>query len=77
MDINGTADFCGTIYAPNAAVKLNGTAGVFGAIICNTITVGGIGDIHYDVQLAGAVSAGGPDARSWLGLRDRPRQVVV
>ncbi len=83
VDINGTADFCGTIYAPNAAVKLNGTAGVFGAIICNTITVGGTGDIHYDVQLAGAVSSGGPTpgvgsgsgtarVKSWSELNDAP-----
>jgi hypothetical protein len=49
--ITGTADFYGTIYAPNATVGLTGSGATFGAVIGNTVTVAGNGVFHYDVRL--------------------------
>jgi hypothetical protein len=51
VTITGTADFIGTIYAPNAAVNLNGNGATNGAIIGKTVTVAGSGVFHYDVRL--------------------------
>jgi Tfp pilus assembly protein PilX len=83
IDMNGSASFIGTIYAPNGNVTLNGAAGVFGAVIGKAVTVSGSGDVHYDVQLAQAAIAGGPNpaagsssgalrVRSWSELTERP-----
>jgi Tfp pilus assembly protein PilX len=36
------------VYAPNAALKLNGNAAFYGSFIGNSITVGGTPDIHFD-----------------------------
>lgn len=60
VEINGSASFVGTIYAPNAAIQLNGSGGVYGAIIGSTVTVSGSGDVHYDVQLATVSTSAGP-----------------
>lgn len=83
VEINGSAAFVGTLYAPNANIQLNGASGFFGAVIGKTVTLAGSSDIHYDVQLAGAVSVGGPNPgsgsssgtvriSSWAELRDAP-----
>ena len=64
ITIGGSSAFRGTIYAPNANLTLSGSGGVYGAVIANTVTVSGSGDVHYDVQLAGATSAGGPTPSS-------------
>ena len=60
IDLNGSAAFVGTVYAPNGAVKLNGSAGISGAIIGKTVEVAGSSVVHYDVQLANASTTGGP-----------------
>lgn len=51
ITITGTADFIGTIYAPNAAVGPTGNGATNGAIIGKTVTVAGSGVFHYDVRL--------------------------
>ncbi len=60
MEINGSASFVGTVYAPNANIQVNGAAGLCGAIIGNTVTVAGSSVIHYDTKLATADVLGGP-----------------
>lgn len=60
MEINGSAAFVGTVYAPNATITMNGAAGFSGAIIGKTLTVAGNSVIHYDTQLANASISGGP-----------------
>lgn len=60
MEINGSAEFVGTVYAPNANITVNGAAGFSGAIIGKTVTVAGNSMIHYDVQLANLNVSGGP-----------------
>ena len=51
VNITGTTDFLGTIYAPNAAVTLTGNGETNGALIGNTVTVAGSGAFHYDIRL--------------------------
>jgi len=60
MEINGNASFVGTIYAPNAVIQLNGSAGLFGAVVGKTVTIAGSSAIHYDVNLLNAAIPGGP-----------------
>lgn len=83
FEINGSASFVGTIYAPNGNITLNGAAGVYGAVIGKAVTVGGSGDVHYDVRLAQTAISGGPNPaagsssgalriRSWSELSEAP-----
>ncbi len=52
FDLSGNAQFTGIIYAPNAAVKLNGggndTLDLVGALIAKSITLNGHFNVHYD-----------------------------
>lgn len=70
----GSGSFTGTIYAPNAAVTLNGNAGTSGAVIAKSAVIGGNGQFHYDIQLAGIPAA--LDAyfkpSSWCELTSAP-----
>jgi hypothetical protein len=53
MSYSGTADWVGTINAPQADFKINGSASLFGAIICNSFASTGSTSVHYDQQLRG------------------------
>jgi hypothetical protein len=53
LNYNGTADFVGTINAPQANFSLSGSGSVYGAIICNSLTSSGTSNIHYDHALVG------------------------
>jgi len=83
ITVGGSAAFYGTVYAPNGNISITGSGGTYGALIGNTVTVSGSGDVHYDVQLAQAVSVGGPTPgtgassgtvrlSSWAELTDPP-----
>ncbi len=50
---SGQADLVGTVNAPQASFALSGGASVFGAVICNTFTLTGNSQVHYDRALAG------------------------
>ena len=52
VQISGTADFKGAIYAPNATATLNGGARVDGSLVASTINAVGTIDFHYDEALA-------------------------
>jgi Tfp pilus assembly protein PilX len=52
VGINGTADFMGAIYAPQATFTLAGGARVDGAIVGNNINATGTLDFHYDEALS-------------------------
>jgi Tfp pilus assembly protein PilX len=41
-----------TIYAPNAAFTLEGTADLYGSILAKTVNIAGSANIHYDRRLA-------------------------
>jgi len=48
---NGGSSFIGTIYAPNADVKLAGNSDASGAFVGNSFTTSGGMNIHYDEAL--------------------------
>jgi Tfp pilus assembly protein PilX len=48
----GHAGAAASIYAPEAAFTLEGTADLYGSVLARTITVAGNADIHYDRRLA-------------------------
>ncbi len=54
VSINGTADFTGAIYAPNATATLTGGARVDGSLVANAINAVGTIDFHYDEALGNA-----------------------
>jgi choice-of-anchor A domain-containing protein len=48
----GHTDAAATIYAPNAAFTLEGTADLYGSILAKTVNIAGSANIHYDRRLA-------------------------
>lgn len=48
VDFGGNYAFNGSIVAPNAEVRMKGTADLFGALIGRTLSLGGSGVIHVD-----------------------------
>ena len=48
----GTADFYGTIYAPNAELILQGNVIIYGAVTAKNVTAQGNPTVHYDLDLA-------------------------
>jgi hypothetical protein len=55
IDINGNAEFTGTIYAPSADLSLNGSGttvyDIVGAVVANTAYFNGNFQFHYDERL--------------------------
>jgi len=51
ISYSGTSRFIGTIYAPNSAVSIAGTADAIGAIVARTFTLGGTMGLHFDENL--------------------------
>ncbi len=47
----GNPQAAATIYAPNAAFALQGTADLFGSVLAKTVDNGGNASIHYDRRL--------------------------
>ena len=72
ISFTGNAAFTGTIYAPEADIKLGGggnnTYDVVGAIIGNTITMNGHFNFHYDESLINSGPSRGFVASSWTEL---------
>jgi len=65
ISMSGNAGFIGTIYAPEASASFSGggnnTADTSGSIVCNSITMNGHWNWHYDENL----KVNGP-ARGWV-----------
>ena len=53
LNYSGSADFIGTVNAPQAHFTLSGNASVYGAIICDSFNSTGNSSVHYDRALAG------------------------
>lgn len=51
IDLGGSNDFYGAIYAPNASINLGGSEDRYGAFVGNEVTIGGGGAFHYDEAL--------------------------
>ena len=52
VTFGGPSVFCGTLYAPNAEVRIMGGATIYGAITARDVTTFGTVNIHYDLALA-------------------------
>ena len=72
VSLTGNASFTGTIYAPEADIKLGGggnsTYDFVGSIIGNTITMNGHFNFHFDENLLAAGPSRGFVATSWREL---------
>jgi hypothetical protein len=53
VNYSGSANFVGTINAPQAAFNISGGSSVFGAVICDSFSSSGGSSVHYD-QAAGS-----------------------
>ena len=51
LSISGNGALAGLIYAPNAAVQLNGGGNVYGAVMCKSASVNGTFSFHFDEAL--------------------------
>ena len=54
--IDRSAQFVGTLYAPQAALTMSGSAAAIGALVANKITTSGGMSFHYDEALGGGGS---------------------
>jgi Tfp pilus assembly protein PilX len=51
VNMTGNSGAAATVYAPNAAFTLSGTADIFGSVLAQTIDNTGNANIHYDRRL--------------------------
>ncbi len=65
LNYAGLSDFYGTVYAPQSAVTMSGNASVFGAVVGNTVTLGGNIQFHYDEALTQNGPFSGYDTAYW------------
>jgi len=67
ITVSGSGVFIGTINAPQAALTISGSGGMFGAAIVNTYTGSGGSSFHYD-ECLNAPNAGLLTLTSWVEL---------
>lgn len=58
LEINGSAQFVGYVYAPYADITLNGNSDSSGAFVGASFQINGNMGLHYDESLSGPQSAG-------------------
>jgi hypothetical protein len=51
IELNGGTAAAFAVYAPNAAVKINGNADIYGAIVGKSFEINGGAKVHYDKAL--------------------------
>ena len=56
IKVGGSSDTSATIYAPNAKVDMNGSAGFYGSVLSGTFVDNGGARLHYDRNLANQFS---------------------
>ena len=69
--LNGSASLCAAVYAPNAALTMNGGGsgpGFMGAAVGKSIALNGGVTFHYDEGLAGFGSNGAFQMKQWKEL---------
>ncbi len=54
INLSGSSDYKGVLYAPNATVNLGTSGNIYGSIIAHRISQTGNGAIHYDIALGRA-----------------------
>ena len=66
VSLTGNGNFYGAVYAPQCAMNISGNGQLFGALIGNTVTDSGNGNIHYDKALgASSGSSSNCSMKSW------------
>jgi hypothetical protein len=68
ISLGGTADFVGTIYAPEAAIHAGGGGTIIGAIVALSVVMNGHVTFHFDEALPLHGPIGGFVAKSWSEL---------
>jgi hypothetical protein len=68
IEYSGLAKFIGTIYAPQATVKISGTTDTVGAVVADRFDFNGGFQFHYDETLQGKPETGRFIAGSWVEL---------
>jgi hypothetical protein len=54
FEFAGNPDLYAGIYAPNAAVQMNGNVDINGAVVAQSIKINGTPNVHYDIALRNA-----------------------
>jgi hypothetical protein len=68
--MEGTTGAAATIYAPDAAYTLTGSAELYGSVVARTVDITGGADIYYDRRLgSGFYVAGRPMVGSFTWKR--------
>jgi hypothetical protein len=65
VDLGGTSEFVGALYAPDSDVKLNGNEDYYGSVIAKTVFYNGTGSFHYDEALDTAGNIMGFSLVAW------------
>ena len=67
VDLGGTSDFVGVVYAPDAELRLHGTTDYYGAVLGRDVTNMGNPVVHYDEDLGRVWQVAHPFAPlAWL-----------
>ena len=65
ITITASANFIGSVYAPEANVTISGASPFFGSCICRTASLAGSGVFHYDQALSGVTGSTGYYLSYW------------
>ncbi len=61
INISGSGDMYGGIYAPSAAISVTGNARLYGSAVGDTVSITGSSRISYDESIAGGGASGSGD----------------
>lgn len=67
--LSSNVSIYGTIYAPNAAFRIDSNCNLYGAVIANTIQMDSNAAFHYDESLANSGTGSGLRVSKWKELR--------
>ena len=74
--LSGGSAWIGTVYAPEADIKMTGNASASGAVVGDTVTYSGTAGFHYDESLA-TFGNGNYLVRSWQELKQDGNNWVI
>lgn len=67
--VSGNGEWIGTVYAPNADLSVSGNGVINGAVVANSLTLGGNAAFHYDESLESSGGNVGYRVASWQSGR--------
>lgn len=79
VNINGSCQLTGVVFAPNIPINVSGSNGVFGALVGSTVTLNGGVAMHYDEMLGAACVGGNGGGGGLFASRvgDAPKQMRI